>query len=178
MKPNRRLGLVFFSVAVVMAGASFAAVPFYRLFCQMTGYGGTPRIVPAAQAAPSKSGKTITVRFNADVAKDMPWRFAPEQASVTLPLGESGLAFFSARNMADRAITGQAVYNVTPNKAARYFNKTQCFCFVDYRLGPGQKADLPVSFYVDPRIAQDPETEDVRTITLSYTFFKAKEDAP
>lgn len=161
-----------------MVAASFAAVPFYRVFCQLTGFGGTPRIASQAEAAPIESGSLITVRFNADVAPGLPWSFSPEQKSITLHLGENGLAFFEARNLSDSPITGQAVYNVTPNKAAPYFAKIQCFCFVSQTLGPYQKADMPVSFFVDPQLAKDPLTQEVKTITLSYTFYKSKEGAP
>ncbi len=177
-RPNRRLGLAFLVVAVAMVGASFAAVPLYRMFCQLTGYGGTPRIAAAGEAAPVEAARTVTVRFNTDVAPGLPWRFVPEQGAMVLHLGEGGLATFRARNLTGRPVSGQAIYNVTPAKAARYFVKTQCFCFSRQTLGPGQAVDMPVSFYVDPRLGMDPDTSEVHTITLSYTFFQAKESAP
>ncbi|CAA6606387.1 Cytochrome c oxidase assembly protein CtaG [Rhodospirillaceae bacterium LM-1] len=177
---NRRLGLGFLLVALLMVSASFAAVPFYRLFCQITGYAGTPRIASSAEASPGPAGgqQRITVRFNADVASGLRWRFQPRQESMVLQLGESGLAFFEAVNLTQQAITGMATFNVTPEKAAPYFTKTDCFCFISQTLNAGQKADMPVSFFIDPKLAADPLTSDVKTITLSYTFFKSKEASP
>jgi cytochrome c oxidase assembly protein subunit 11 len=176
---NRRLGLILLGVVGLMVGASFASVPFYRLFCQLTGYGGTPRIAVGAQAASlPPGGRIVTVRFNTDVADGLPWKFRPLQQSIDLRLGESGLALFEARNLTDQPISGLATFNVTPDKAGQYFIKTQCFCLTTQTLGPGQRADMPVSFQIDPKLGTDPLTEDVKTITLSYTFFRSKENAP
>ena len=158
-----------------MVGLSFAAVPLYRLFCAATGYGGTPQIGPGA--APGAVAETITVRFNADTNGGLPWRFAPVVAKVTLPLGEEQLAYYEARNLADHPVTGMAVYNVTPEKVGKYFHKTACFCFNQQTLAAGQDMPFPLSFWVDPALATDPNTADVRTITLSYTFFPAGDDA-
>jgi len=153
-----------------------AAVPLYRLFCQVTGYGGTTQVAEALPATPLD--QTIKVRFNADVDPALPWSFRPAQREVEVRLGEQNLAYFHARNRSDRAIVGQAVYNVTPFKAGSYFDKIACFCFDEQVLQPGEEVDMPVSFFVDPAIATDPNTRDVTTITLSYTFFMVEDAAP
>ncbi len=158
-----------------MTGLSFAAVPLYRAFCAATGYGGTPQIGPAA--SPGAVARKITVRFNADTNADLPWHFDPVVPKVTLPLGEEQVAYYAARNLSDRPVTGMAVYNVTPEKVGKYFHKTACFCFDEQTLAPGQDMSFPLSFWVDPAIADDPNTADVTTITLSYTFFRAADDA-
>ena len=161
--------VVLASVVAGMLGLTAAAVPLYRLFCQVTGYGGTTQ---RAEAAPGgEFEQTITVRFNADIAPDLPWSFAPEQRQMEVRIGEQNLAFYGAKNRSDHPIVGQATYNVTPFKAAPYFSKIACFCFDEQILQPGEQMDMPVSFYVDPGILSDPNTQDVRTITLSYTFF-------
>jgi cytochrome c oxidase assembly protein subunit 11 len=174
-RSNAVFGMVLAGVIAGMLGLSFAAVPLYRLFCAVTGYGGTPRIGLAA--SPGASGRTITVRFNADTNPGLPWHFAPEQERMLLALGAPQVAFYAARNQGAEPITGVAVYNVTPDKAGQYFHKTACFCFTEQTLGPGQQQEFPVSFWVDPAIADDPNTADVRTITLSYTFFRSLDDA-
>ena len=166
------LGLV--GVIGGMLGLSFAAVPLYRLFCQVTGYGGTPRI--DAGASPGAVDRTITVRFNADVNRGMPWKFAPAQREITLRLGEEAVAFYTARNPTPGPVIGVSTYNVTPEKAARYFHKTACFCFDEQTLEAGQDMSFPLSFWVDPAIATDPNTRDLTTITLSYTFFRSLDD--
>ena len=158
-----------------MVGLSFAAVPLYRLFCQATGFGGTP--IVGGPAAPGATGRTITVRFNADTNPGLPWRFTATQAQLTVGLGEEQLAFYDARNRASQPVTGVSTYNVTPEKAGQYFHKTACFCFDEQTLAPGQEMQFPLSFWVDPAIANDPDTRDVKTITLSYTFFRSLDDA-
>jgi cytochrome c oxidase assembly protein subunit 11 len=173
---NGRLGLVLCGVAVGMIGLSFAAVPLYRIFCQATGFGGTPQIVTAGSIKTLE--RMVTVRFNTDVDRNLNWYFQPEQKSERLKLGEQGLAFFRAKNLSDKAIVGTAVFNVTPLKAGEYFNKIQCFCFTEQRLEPGQSVDMPVAFYVDPRLNDDPSMADVTTITLSYTFYEALDPKP
>lgn len=166
---NRRLALVLTLVAGGMVGMAFAAVPLYRIFCQVTGYGGTTQV---AEVAPDRMlERTVTVRFEGFVDKELPWSFAPETREVTLKIGEPGLVYFKARNLAARATAGTASFNVTPLKVGQYFNKVQCFCFTEQRLQPGESADMGVSFFVDPAIAEDPNAEEVRTITLTYTFF-------
>ena len=177
-RPQRRNGLValsLFGVIAGMAGLSFAAVPLYRMFCAATGFAGTPRIGPSE--SPGRSAQMITVRFNADVNNGLAWDFSPAQTEVTLHLGEDQVAYYVSRNVATTPITGVATYNVTPEKAARYFNKTACFCFNEQTLAPGQDMQFPLSFWVDPAIATDPNTADVREITLSYTFFQSLNDA-
>lgn len=172
-----RNGLIALTLAGViggMLGLSFAAVPLYRLFCQVTGYGGTP-VIDAA-ASPGAVARTITIRFNADLHSAMPWKFAPLQREVTLRLGEEAVAYYAARNPTSGPITGVSTYNVTPEKAARYFRKTACFCFEEQTLAAGQEMSFPVSFWVDPAIADDPGVRDVREITLSYTFFRSLDD--
>jgi cytochrome c oxidase assembly protein subunit 11 len=163
------------AIVIGMVGLSFASVPLYKLFCSVTGYGGTPQIGLAASSA--TSDRTIEVRFNADTNPGLPWRFQPDQKAVRLKLGEEQVAFYSARNEADTPVTGIAVYNVTPDKVGKYFHKTACFCFNQQTLAPGQKMEFPVSFWVDPAIASDPNTADIPTITLSYTFFRSLDDA-
>jgi cytochrome c oxidase assembly protein subunit 11 len=174
-RPSVLLTGALVAVVAGMLGVTAAAVPLYRMFCAATGYGGTPQIGPAQST--SVSDRTIVVRFNADTEPGMPWQFAPEQKQVTLKLGDDQVAFYQARNEANRPITGIALYNVTPEKAAIYFHKTACFCFNEQTLAPGQSMQFPVSFWVDPKIATDPSTADVTTVTLSYTFFHSLDDA-
>jgi cytochrome c oxidase assembly protein subunit 11 len=172
---NRIIAGIFTAVAIGMVGMSFAAIPLYRVFCQATGYAGTPKIGGAS--APGGNGQTIQVRFNADTYPGLPWTFAPDQVEIAVPLGEDHLASYTAHNKARSAVTGVALYNVTPEKAAKYFHKTACFCFNKQTLESGQTMDFPLTFWVDPAISKDPETSDVQTVTLSYTFFRTLEDA-
>jgi cytochrome c oxidase assembly protein subunit 11 len=178
MTGDQRNAIVGWTVAAVivgMVGMSFAAIPLYRLFCAATGYGGTPSIGLAA--APGSSGQSIRVRFNADTNPGLPWTFAPDQNEVSLNLGDEQVAFYHAVNQSDRPVTGMALYNVTPEKVGKYFHKTACFCFNRQTLSPNQSMEFPVSFWVDPAIRTDPNTADVKVITLSYTFFRSLEDA-
>jgi cytochrome c oxidase assembly protein subunit 11 len=172
MDGRRRTLLISLGLVAGMLGLVAASVPLYRLFCQVTGYGGTPRIV-AGDTAAASDGR-MTVRFDSNVMPDMPWRFAPKTTRMTIRLGETSLAVFSAENDSNEPIVGTAVFNVTPLKAATYVNKIQCFCFTQQRLGPHEKAELPVSFYIDPAILKDQDTFDLRTITLSYTFYRSR----
>lgn len=168
---NRVTAVLLFTIAGGMVGLAFASVPLYRLFCQVTGYGGTPKIAAASTAAPSD--RTVTVRFDANVNPALPWRFRPKQPEMTVKVGETVLAHYLARNRSDAPVTGSATFNVTPYKAAPYFVKVACFCFTEQELQPGQEVAMPVSFFVDPDLFTDPNTTEVRTITLSYTFFRA-----
>lgn len=168
---NARVGLVLVGLVAGMVGLSFAAVPLYRLFCQVTGYGGTPQIV--AESDVPVLDRKITIRFNADTDRGLDWYFRPEQRAMRVQLGEQALAFYQARNLSDRPVVGTAVFNVTPEKAAQYFSKTECFCFTEQRLEAGQSVDMPVAFFVDPRLNDDPSLDTVETITLSYTFYEA-----
>ncbi len=175
-KRNQRTAIMLFGLVAGMVGLSFAAVPAYRLFCQVTGFGGTTQV---AESAPTEvSERRITVRFNADTHPGLPWAFQPEQRAVEVQVGESRLTFYKARNLADRPVSGVSTFNVTPQKAGPYFNKVQCFCFEDQVLQPGEEIEMGVSFFVDPAIEQDPNLADVKTITLSYTFFASLDDAP
>ena len=171
---HRRLALVLVAGVAAMIGLTYASVPFYRLFCQVTGFGGYTQ---RADHAPSAAlERMVTVRFNADVNVGLPWLFAPLQREVRVHVGETAMAYFRAQNMASRRVTGQATFNVTPDKAGLYFTKIQCFCFNEQALEPGQSVDMPVTFFVDPKLASDPKMADVQTITLSYTFFRAVDD--
>jgi len=174
-RKNRRMAIISFAVVGSMVGLSFAAVPFYDWFCRVTGFGGTPMVGQAAPAQPGEA--TITVRFNANTQPNLPWQFQAASGAMTLRVGEEGLAFYTARNTADRPVTGISTYNVTPEIVGRYFHKTACFCFEEQTLEPGQQVDMPLSFWVDPRIAEDPATRDIRTITVHYTFFRSLQDA-
>ena len=172
---NSIVGITLAAIVVGMVGMSFAAVPLYRAFCQATGYGGTPKIGPAA--SPGVAAQLITVRFNSDTYPDLPWHFAPVQSQVRVHLGAEQAAFYEARNLSNQAVTGVATYTVTPDKAAKYFHKTACFCFNEQTLAPNQDMQFPLSFWVDPAIATDPNTAEVHTVTLSYTFFRSLDDA-
>lgn len=171
---NGRLALMLAGGVCLMVGVSFASVPLYRLFCQVTGFGGTTQV--AAEAPTTVSERVVTIRFNADVNPELPWSFQPVERAVAVKIGEQGLAFYRAANTGAKAVTGTATFNVTPLKAGAYFNKVQCFCFEEQRLEPGQSMDMAVSFFVDPEILEDPNLDDVKTITLSYTFFPSLDD--
>ena len=163
-----RIALVLFGLVAGMIGAAYAAVPLYQVFCQVTGYGGTTR---AAEAAPMRIlDQDVTVRFDANTAPDLPWQFRPA-APQTLKIGELGLAKYTAANLSDRRVSGVATFNVTPAAAGRYFNKVACFCFTQQTLDPGEAVEMPVTFFVDPEIANDPNLKSIKTVTLSYTFF-------
>jgi cytochrome c oxidase assembly protein subunit 11 len=168
---TRERGIVAVCLCIIagMAGLSYAAVPLYNIFCRVTGYGGTTQ--RAEELAPGAIDRVITVRFDANLSKGLAWRFVPVQKELTLKVGEAGLAFFRAQNLTDIPLVGMASYNVTPQKAGVYFTKVQCFCFTEQRLEAGESVDMPVSFFVDPAIAEDENLKDVTTITLSYTFF-------
>ncbi len=173
---RRRNGVtmaVLAMVLVAMGGLVYASVPLYRLFCQVTGFGGTTR---TAEAPPAQAGERIvTVRFNADVSRALPWSFRPAQREISVRVGELGLAYYVARNNSDVPITGNATFNVTPQKAGIYLNKVGCFCFTEQRIMPGESVKMGVSCFIDPEIVDDRYQDDVKTITLSYTFFRAPE---
>ena len=174
-KANIRVAGGAAMMALTMIGAAYVAVPLYDLFCRVTGFGGTTQVAEAAPGA--VSDRLMTVRFDASLNRRLPWDFEAPEAAVDIPVGESGLAFSRARNKTDRTITGTATYNVTPEQAGIYFSKIDCFCFTEQVLEPGQAVDMPVSFFIDPEILTDPEMDDVKTITLSYTFFEAADEA-
>ena len=174
-KRKRMMLVVLGGVACGMVGLSFAAVPLYDLFCSVTGFGGTTQ---TADAAPAEVGnRVMAVQFNSDVSNDVPWRFKPSQREVELRVGEVGLAFYTAINESNNTILGSATFNVTPPKAGIYFSKIDCFCFEEQVLRPGESAELPVTFFIDPDIVNDRDMDDVTTITLSYTFFNQGEEA-
>ncbi len=170
-RSNKRVAFIALSMAVGMLGLGFASVPLYRIFCQVTGYDGTTRRVDEVQAATVQvTDKTMSIRFDANVERGMPWEFKPLQRTDTITIGERDMALFWAKNDSDKVITGTASFNVEPEQAARYFNKIQCFCFTEQTLQPGEAVKMPVIYYVDPGILNDPDNKDVQQITLSYTF--------
>ncbi len=170
---NTRVALICAAVFVTMVGAAFAAVPLYRTFCQATGFNGAVRRAVASGPV-QVSDKTVVVRFDTNV-NGIAWRFEPEQPSQTVHFGENKLAFFRATNLSDKPLTGRALFNVQPEAAGPYFSKLECFCFKNQTLAPGQSAEFPVVYTVDHRYADDPDTRDQAEITLSYTFFPAKD---
>lgn len=171
-KSNRKLAMTLTGFVVGMVGLAYASVPLYQLFCQVTGYGGAPRVADAAPGA--VSDRKIAVRFDANTNPKLPWRFKAAQTEMTVRLGEQTLAFYEAKNLSGNDVTGTALFNVTPLKAGQYFAKIDCFCFTEQTLSAGQRVDMPVQFFVDPEIYNDPDTKDVTTITLSYTFYRAE----
>jgi cytochrome c oxidase assembly protein subunit 11 len=171
-----RTGILAFTMAGAMIGVGYAAVPLYKLFCEATGFGGTiQRVDGDIKPGQGVAGKIMSVRFDANHANDLPWSFRPERSVEKVTIGEREMAFFTAKNLSDKPITGRASYNVTPTQAGRYFNKIQCFCFTEQTLLPGQEVRMPVIYYVDPGIITDPDANSVQEITLSYTFHTVDE---
>lgn len=168
-RQRRRMAFVLAGAALFMTGMAFAAVPLYGLICRVTGMGGTTQRVE--KGSDRVLDQTVTVRFDANISPKLGWRFAPAVREVTLRIGETKLAFYKVTSVAASDTTGTATFNVTPEIAGRYFNKIECFCFQEQSLRPGESAELPVSFYIDPAILDDPDAKGVREITLSYTFF-------
>lgn len=165
---NGRTAALAALLAAAMVGLAFASVPLYRLFCQVTGFDGTPRI--ATKPSSTVLDKTVTIRFDGNVTPGLPWHFEPVQNTMEVKIGENNLAFFRATNTSDQPVRGTAIYNVFPEIAAVYFNKLQCFCFTEQLLQPGETTEFPVSFFVDPQIVNDRDARGVTHITLSYTF--------
>jgi cytochrome c oxidase assembly protein subunit 11 len=174
LSKNARVGLTCALVFFLMVGAAFAAVPLYKMFCQATGYNGYVR--KAANAPRQILDRKVTIRFDTNV-RGVPFKFAAEQTTQTLRIGDTGLAFFKVTNTSDKAVTARAAYNVLPEQAGAYFQKLECFCFTDQTLKPGETRDFPVVYFVDPRFVDDFETKSAQEITLSYTFFPAT-DSP
>lgn len=178
---NLRVALIAGSVAAGMVGLSYAAVPLYRLFCQVTGFGGTTQ---RADAAPEKATDSpVSVRFDANTSGNLAWSFHAVQTQMTVKVGEQNMAYYKATNISGKPLTGTAVFNVTPVQAGVYFNKIQCFCFTEQTLQPGESIEMPVSFFVDPDMLEDPDAAGIKEITLSYTFYpvdkpKAVSEAP
>lgn len=169
---NRRLALLCALVVALMVGAAYASVPLYNLFCRVTGFGGTTAV--AQSVTGTVLDRQMTVRFDANVARGLPWKFEPVQGAQTLKIGETAHAVFRAENLSNRPLVGSATYNVTPQKSGAYFAKLQCFCFTEQVLAPGETVEMPVTYFIDPAIADESNLDDVETITLSYTFFETE----
>jgi cytochrome c oxidase assembly protein subunit 11 len=176
MSPALRTAVLAGTLAGGMTGLGYASVPLYRIFCETTGFAGTTQRAEG-QDAPGAvlSGKRISVRFDANRALDLPWEFKPERATESVIIGERDIAFFTAKNLGSKKLTGTATFNVTPTQAGKYFTKIQCFCFNEQTLNGGQQVRMPVIFYVDPAILNDPDAKDISEITLSYTFYPVDE---
>jgi cytochrome c oxidase assembly protein subunit 11 len=176
LRPHRRTLVALVGIASGMAAMAWAAVPLYDLFCRVTGYGGTPLIAGSGASAGAGEvlDRTVSVRFDASKAADMPWEFRPAQNTMNVRLGETNLAFYEAANPSDRPITGTATFNVSPPVVGGYFVKIDCFCFQEQTLAPGEAATMPVTFYIDPAIVEDVSARDVSVITLSYTFYETE----
>lgn len=173
MDKNTKTLLTILLFAGGMVGLAFASVPLYDMFCRVTGFGGTTQVSQAAPRADEILDRKMTIHFNADTNRNLNWAFKPEKHAMSVNIGQQGLISFKAKNKDSQPSVGTAVYNVTPAKAGKYFHKTQCFCFDQQTLTPGEEMDMPVVFYIDPSIAEDRSMNDVKTITLSYSFFEA-----
>ena len=175
--PKRRrsiLALSLVGLVAGMVGLSFASVPLYRVFCQVTGYGGVPQ---RAEKAPGEVlDRTVTIRFDGNVDRSLPWTFAPKQQTMDVKIGETALAFFKATNKTSAPVSGTAVFNVAPELAGRYFTKIECFCFKKQTLAANASVEMPVTFFVDPKIVDDEDTKHITDITLSYTFYRSDND--
>ncbi len=165
---NTKTALLMALIVAAMIGLAFASVPLYRMFCEYTGFDGTPQ---RAERAPGAVAGQVGVRFDANVHPGLPWRFEPEQTTVRVKPGAKTQIFYRAQNLSAKTITGQAVFNVSPDQVGKYFKKIQCFCFTEQTLKAGEAKDMPVIFFVDPAIKKDPDTKDIDEITLSYTFY-------
>lgn len=168
---NRKVALAAAGMAVATLGLGFASVPLYRIFCEYTGFDGTTQRASADAAPAWPTGKLMNVRFDANVSLTLPWTFMPEKPVARVAVGARNLAFYVAENKSDQEIVGSATFNVTPAQAGQYFTKIQCFCFTEQRLKPGERVRMPVIYYVDPRLLDDPDARDISEITLSYTFY-------
>ena len=173
---NRRVVVACVAALSVMTGVTAASPTLYRIFCQVTGYGGTTQ--RAAKTPGKILDRTVTVRFDANVSPHLPWKFEPEQTEIEVKLGEVVTIFYSVTNQAARTTSGQAAYNVTPLTVGAYFRKINCFCFTEQTMAPGEKREMPVVFYVDPALASDSDNDSLNTITLSYTFYPVRDPAP
>ncbi len=174
-RKNGRTAAIFALVGLAMLGLAFAAVPLYRLFCQVTGFGGTTQMNVGGSAPGEVVGKIVNVRFDANTNAALPWSFQPEKHVDRAAIGARKMAFYTARNNGTLPVTGTATFNVTPVQAGQYFSKIQCFCFTEQTLQPGEEMRMPVVYYVDPKILDDPNTRDITEITLSYTFYPVDE---
>lgn len=172
---NRRTVLTMALVGLAMLGLGFASVPLYRIFCQQTGFGGTTQRAEAGTQVRTATGHSMSIRFDSNVQPGMPWQFRPESPTQTVTVGAKSMAIFIARNLSDHPVTGTASFNVTPTQAGAYFTKIQCFCFTQQTLQPGEEVRMPVIYYVDPKILDDPDNKDTQQITLSYTFYPVEQ---
>ena len=171
MNRNHRTAVICVAVLGAMLGLAYASVPLYRLFCQVTGYGGTTQ---RAEAAPGEVvDRVLTVQFDANVGNALPWKFEPLQHAMNVKVGETHMAYYRATNISDKTVTGQAVFNVSPDESGVYFNKIQCFCFTEQTLKPGESVEMPVQFFIDPEIMKEKDLYKLTTLTLSYTFYPA-----
>ncbi|MDX1703229.1 cytochrome c oxidase assembly protein [Altererythrobacter ishigakiensis] len=176
---NLKTGIYAFMGALAMLGLGYAAVPLYDLFCRVTGFGGTTQVASEAEAANAErlglaaGGQTMSIRFDASTARDVPWTFRPTQSTDTVQIGVRDMAIYTAKNNSSIPITGTATFNVEPEQAGKYFNKIQCFCFTEQTLQPGEEVNMPVLYFVDPAMLEDEAMEGVEQITLSYTFHKS-----
>lgn len=175
LRNRNRTALAIGAGAAAMLALSFASVPLYRAFCAATGFGGQTQIAKAASA--KRGERVLTVRFDANVARDLPWRFEPEVSKVTVRTGETATVFYRVENLSDHETRGQAAYNVDPQQSGVFFNKIACFCFSEQKLGPHEKAEWPVVFYLDPALESEETMQRVEEITLSYSFFALKGEA-
>ena len=169
---HRTTAFSVLAIVAVMVGLSYAAVPLYRVFCRATGYGGTPQVATSGPVA--KGTRVVNVHFDANVAPGLPWRFEPETSELPVKTGSTVTVYFRVRNLSGRDTSANAQYNITPDVGGFYFNKVACFCFSEQHLGPDETAELPVVFFLDPKLEEDPTMKSVDTMTLSYTFFAAK----
>jgi cytochrome c oxidase assembly protein subunit 11 len=176
-KKNKRIAIIVSCVVCVMIGLSFASVPLYNIFCRVTGLSGTTQVSDALPSEDEILNREMKIRFDSNVADDLPWYFEPEQLSIKVKVGARGFINFIAENEGNVPVAGTAVFNVTPLKAGKYFQKVQCFCFNEQILQPGERVNMPVLFYVDPSIKDDRNMEDVKVITLSYSFFQTESKA-
>lgn len=179
LKSKKSIAVLLTAASFAMIGLAYGAVPLYRVFCQVTGFGGTTQIADFTGAEMPNNileNRIVTVAFSGDVSDTMPWKFYPLQQEIKLMVGETALAFYSAENTTDTPIVGISTYNVNPQQAGIYFNKIQCFCFEEQRLKPHEKIDMPVFFFIDPAFLEDPKMADIDSITLSYTFFDVEDN--
>jgi cytochrome c oxidase assembly protein subunit 11 len=168
---KRRTALSMAMLVTGMVCLGYASVPLYDLFCSVTGFGGTTMRATAAEIPGAVAGKTIAVRFDANHSPSLPWTFTPERHVEKIAVGARDMAFYRAKNLSDKPVKGIASYNVSPTQAGKYFKKIECFCFTEQTLDPSQEVRMPVIFFVDPKILDDPDANDIQEITLSYTFF-------
>jgi cytochrome c oxidase assembly protein subunit 11 len=173
---HRLIALACLGFIAAMVGVTYASVPLYAMFCSLTGFGGATRVASGGPL-PAAIDRTLDIRFDANVAPGLPWAFRPVQRGMSVKIGETSLAHYEADNTAGAETRGNATYNVTPAQAGAYFVKLQCFCFEEQVLSAGERLDMPVVFYIDPAILDDPDLKGLKTITLSYTFFPSKAPA-